>query len=492
MTTFTKTDFIHYLTCAKSLWLEKHKPEVFPRKEFSDFLQKITREGYEVESYAQKLFPNGVSLPAGSHAPEKTKEAVASGAETLFQATVCTEDGLFARADILVRKGDSWSLYEVKSSTKIDRGRQHNHILDACFQKIVFERAGYAIGGVYSIYVNKTYRRGDTIVPEDFLVIEEVTEEVAGVASEVSLTIKAAQSLLQEQSIDETKCSCFHKTRANHCDAFSYFNGTYPVGNVWELTRITEKRLGTLLLSGVTAMQDVPVDAEISEVNQRQVCAAVTDKPVIDQEAIRATLESLVFPLIFLDYETYSCAVPKAPGMRPYQHILFQFSLHLLHSDGSLEHREFLGDTIHCARDVVDALQASVPEKGSVISWHAAFERGRNREVAEGYPSYEPFLTSINDRMVDLEDIFKESYTDVLFRGSTSIKKVLPVLCPDLSYKELAVQDGTQAMDQWLSLVEGTAAVDKEVVRKNLLAYCKLDTYAMVEIYRTLQRLVST
>ena len=489
---FTKTDFIHYLRCPSSFWLEKRKPDVFPRREFSDFLQKIAREGYEVESYAQRLFPGGVSLPTGSTAVEKTAAAASSDAPALFQATVQTDDGLFARADALKRDGDSWTLHEVKSSTSVKRDRKHNHIFDVCFQKVAFERAGYRIGRSCLIHVNGDYRRGERIVPRDLLTTVDVTDEVRAVEPEVAANIAAAQSVLRRTSIDESRCPCFRKTKANHCDAFDYFNGVVDVGSVWELTRVSEKKLNELLGAGIMTMRDIPADADLSDRHRLQVRAAVEDRPVIHADSLRATLREFSFPLLFFDYETATHAVPRVVGMRPWQHIPFQFSLHILRKSGETEHREYLGDTLRCSRDLLAALRDTLPPSGSVVSWHASFEKCRNRELAATYPGDAGFLSDMNDRMVDLEDIFRDAYVDTAFRGSTSIKKVLPVLCPDLSYASLAVQDGTQAMEQWLALAEGKVAEnDRQATRENLLAYCKLDTYAMVRIYEELTRKVS-
>ncbi|MDE0243459.1 MAG: DUF2779 domain-containing protein [Candidatus Kaiserbacteria bacterium] len=489
MPIFTKTDFIHFLRCSHSLWLEKHKPDVFPRKEFSDFLKKIAREGYEVEAYAQQLFPGGVSLPSNTSGVAKTKEAVVSGASVLFQAAVQTEDNLFARTDVLERDGDGWTLYEVKSSTSVKRDRQHNHILDACFQKVVFERSGYRIDRVCIIHVNGSYRRDEVIVPHDLLTITDVTEEVREKEGEVVLSIRAAQAVLESESINESVCPCFRKTKANHCDAFAYFNGEYSAGSVWELTRISEKKLNLLLDQSVIAIKDVPVDTDLNDRQMRQVRAAVEGRPVINRGAVRKLLDTYTFPLLFFDYETAMHAVPRIIGMRPWQQIPFQFSLHILHEDGRLQHKEYLGDTLNASRDVIVALCEAMPEEGSIVSWHASFEKQRNKEMAETYPAYANALLGMNDRMVDLEDVFKEAYTDTAFLGSTSIKKVLPVLCPDLSYRDLSVQDGTQAMEQWLALVEGgVPEADRQRVREDLLAYCKLDTYAMVQLYTKLAR----
>ena len=167
----TKTDFVHYLQCPRSLWLLKHKPEIYPHKEFSDFLKKITREGYEVEGYAQQLFPGGVSMPPiGNTAIERTREAFVNRTKTLFQATVLTDKGLFARADILEQNNEnSYNLYEVKSSSGIKKDKKHNHLKDACFQKIAFEQTGILIEKTYIIHTNKEYVRDIEVNPHQLL-----------------------------------------------------------------------------------------------------------------------------------------------------------------------------------------------------------------------------------------------------------------------------------------------------------------------------------
>ena len=202
---------------------------------------------------------------------------------------------------------------------------------------------------------------------------------------------------------------------------------------------------------------------------------------------IAEMLGTLVFPLYFFDYETAMNAVPRVPGMRPWQQIPFQFSLHILGSDGEMSHEEFVSDSLFGVEKVMDALIGIVGATGSVVSWHASFEKLRNKEMAALYPKYRKALESMNARMFDLEDVFKEAYADVRFRGSTSIKKVLPVLCPKLSYKALAVQDGTQAMERWFAMVDETDQGVRERIHHDLCRYCELDTFAMVEVYRVLR-----
>jgi len=90
--------------------------------------------------------------------------------------------------------------------------------------------------------------------------------------------------------------------------------------------------------------------------------------------------------------------------------------------------------------------------------------------------------------MVDPEDVFKNAYVDAGFNGSTSIKKVLPVICPDLGYEDLDVQDGASAMEAWERMI-GAEAEEAGRISKALLSYCERDTFAIVEIYRFLAEL---
>ncbi|MEX2962036.1 DUF2779 domain-containing protein [Microbulbifer sp. TYP-18] len=225
--------------------------------------------------------------------------------------------------------------------------------------------------------------------------------------------------------------------------------------------------------------------------NQRLVVdSAKVGGPLVDKAAISNFLSDLTFPLYFFDYETFSSAVPLLDGTSPHQHFPVQYSLHTLDSNGSLDHKEYLEREARLPDRLVEQMQEDIDPNGSIVSWHRSFEQSRNRELAERYPEKAAFLNDLNDRMVDLEDIFKSDYVDARFDGSTSIKKVLPVVCPHLDYKELEVQDGASAMEAWQQMVNAKPE-EAEKIANDLLKYCERDTFAMVEIYRFLVGLTS-
>lgn len=468
----TKSDFIQYLNCPKSLWLMLTAPDEYPHGEFSVFLQKLTREGYEVERYVRQFF---------EHAEGRTAD---------FQTVFETEDGLFARADALEMVDGRTSLYEIKSSTSVKTDAAHNHVKDACFQVICAERTGQKIDAVSLVHLNGEYVRAGEIVPGELLVFEDVTERVREVEADTAAEIDGALALLREIKLDRSGCSCLHKSRSNHCDTFALFNPDVPKPSIFSIPRLSAKKRTELIASGIFDLLAIPDDFALSGTQMGVIQAAKSGAPIVNLEGIRAFLEALRFPLYFLDYETYASAVPLLDRTSPHKHFPVQYSLHILHEDGTLEHQEYLEEEARLPDRLLAKLSADIENEGSVVSWHASFEKTQNKEMARLFPDHSDFLSDLNDRIADLEDVFKADYVDARFDGSTSIKKVLPVICPELSYKELDVQDGASAMDAWQKMVSAQGR-ESDQIATALLRYCKLDTFAMVEIYRFLVKLVS-
>lgn len=467
----TKTDFIQYLNCPKSLWLLKNEPEKYPAGEFSTFLQKITREGYEVERYVRQFF-------------DADADRVVS-----FQRVFETDTGLFARADALEEAGDGHVvLYEIKSSTSVKTDAAHNHLKDVCFQKVCAQRAGQQIDAVYLVHLNGEYVRDGEIHPASLLTFVDVTDRVAAIEEETAEEINQALALLAEGELDRESCSCLSRSRSHHCDSFGVFNPQVQTPSIYSLPRLSQKKRDELVAGGIFDLLDIAEDFQLTPNQSIVVAAARAGAPIIDVQAIRDFLSGWKFPLYFLDYETYASAVPLINRTSPHKHFPVQYSLHVLHKDGRLEHHEYLERTARLPDKLLAKLRNEIGAEGSIVSWHASFEKTRNREMAELFPEFADFLSDINQRTVDLEDVFKTSYVDARFDGSTSIKKVLPVLCPELNYKGLDVQDGASAMDEWEKMINANGE-DADRRAEALLSYCKLDTFAMVEIYRFLGRL---
>jgi hypothetical protein len=219
------------------------------------------------------------------------------------------------------------------------------------------------------------------------------------------------------------------------------------------------------------------------------------DPPIvrIDKRAISRQLSGLRYPLQFLDYETYSPAIPMFDGYRPYERVTFQYSLHIQDSPGAkVRHAEYLEQSnVDPTSRLAAHLKSSTERGGTFVAWNAAFEKGCNTEMGKRNPEFADFFDSVNDRMYDPMWIFKKkngSYNHSGFEGSASLKKVLPVIVPELSYESLAIQEGSTASNSWPVLTDPkTSTTKKRKLYKDMLDYCGLDTLAMVRILGHLQ-----
>lgn len=488
----TKTDFLQYLRCSKNLWLKKNRPDLYVPETPSEFEESKLEEGIEVELLARELFRDGVLVGDDLHqALETTARLIEVSKPTLFQATISSSDGCLVRVDILRLNTDSnhWDIYEVKSATEVKTDRSHNHIKDVAFQALVLQHGGLKVGRKYIVLLNKDYTRRGALDVSKLFKIVDITSEVDQALESTDTELKDALSLCSERQIDLSYCDCLYLTRGNHCSSFSVLNPSVPEYSVHDIPRIRTDKIRQLIDSGVVKIQDVSDSFKLTDIQRAQVRLSRTQEAEIDKATIATALSKLTYPLYYFDYETYCAAIPILDGYRPYQHIPFQVSIHRLLADGTLDHLEYLcTEMSDVPYGVLDYLKNMNIRQGTIISWHASFESTRNSEMAVLYPQYAGVLGDLNNRTFDLEPIFKKDYLHPAFRGSSSIKKVLPALIPQFSYGGLAIQGGTEAMEQWrkmMFVVQGNA--EKDAIVKALLDYCGMDTMAMVEIFKHLQ-----
>ena len=243
--------------------------------------------------------------------------------------------------------------------------------------------------------------------------------------------------------------------------------------------------------------------------------------PIIDHWKIQEIVSTFQYPICFYDYESISVPIPFMDTTFPYQQVVTQYSLHKLYKDGSLKHYwgVFVGEweyhveqitipenwnavafesekvvtgsykdlLIEFLKDIGDDLQNS-----TFIVRHEPFENTRNKEIAELFPDLSDYLI-INENTYDLKKIFEKNYYfDIWFKGSASIKKVLPVLVPEMSYDNLYdVQNGMVAMKRLLDLITGKIPQEqREQTIINLLKYCGQDSLAMVKIFEEIKKVI--
>lgn len=492
----SKTDYILYRECPKNVWYKIHKPDIYSQSELTEFEKSIIETGNEVELEARKLFPAGVLIEGrDAKAREATRDYLAKKQEALFQP-IFVKDGYLAAVDILKYdpKTGGYSIYEVKATNDIDK-KTHYH--DLTFQVNLLRKCGLKINKAHLIHLNSEYVRTGDLKTSELFKIVDATDVVEDLAAGVNVEMAEALEYLSTDSEPKGACSCVYKGRSSHCSTFNYTNPDVPEYGVHDIARIgnSKAKLKELIDNNIFHLDKIPAGVKLTDNQQKQVDAYVLNKVFIEKEKIAGEFKSLTFPLYFLDYETFPAAIPRFAGFSPYNQIPFQYSLHILKSAaGEPEHYEFLyiepGDP---SKPFAEALRKHVGVAGTVIVWHKSFECARNDEIAARIPATKPFMDSLKSRVYDLEDIFKKQYhVHKNYRGSTSIKKILPVLAPELSYKELEIREGGSAADVWNKITNGSfSKEEKEKAAADLKEYCGLDTYAMYAIWRALYKLLT-
>ena len=489
----SKTDFLIYRDCKHNAWVKIHRPEVYRAGPLSAFDLGLLETGNEVDALAQELYPNGTVVRRGDAAT--TARLIAQQEPILYQPVFET-DQFTTACDILVwnAAAERYDLYEVKASTieAQNKARDEEYLYDLGFQAEVMRQCGVPLGRLNLVRLNSAYVRGLELDLGELFAIYDLTDDIGALRDQIAHEMDAASELLGSVDPLPSPCSCIWKGRNSHCTTFAFTNPQVPEYSVHDISRIgsSKKKLADLINAGVLDIRDISDDFKLTFKQENQVRAAKTGQSSIDGAAIAAFLDRLEFPLAFFDYETYPAAVPRFKGYGPYHQIPFQFSLDVIKEPGGeIEHFEFLHTEPTCPdAGLIDALRRSMPTAGAVVTWNKSFEMGINSKLAERNPEAREFLSNLNDRVVDLMDVFsQQAYVNPEFRGRTSIKAILPVLVPGLSYKALEIQEGATATAKWNELVTGAITSEEaERVSKNLLDYCALDTLAMVEIWRAL------
>jgi len=469
----TKSHFLKYLESPLHLWLSVNSTT--PPKPPSLYDQHTMKQGYSIEKLAKEFLQ------------KKVAREYPNGTTITFEATL-TDGNYESRIDALVHDivHNTYDLYEIKSSTTIHT----EHKYDVTFQYLI-GKVSLPINKVYLIRANSEYQKTGEVDLTELFVVEDMTTHIAKKEDEVYQLRSEAWGIMRlaTEPLDE---HCFNPTTCTYPD---HCFPSLPDFSIYDLGRASKKQYRELIDMGVGLVKNIP-DTFTSNHKQRlQIQSARTGQPIIDREGIKQELNKLEFPLYFLDYETYGEALPLYHGYKPYQQAVTQFSIHVARSPDSdeFEHYECLatepGDP---SKQLVAELCKVIGQTGTVIVWNKGFECGRNEELGVLCPEFCDQLNSINERTYDLMEIFSLGlYVDHRFHGSASIKKVLPVLCPELSYKELDINEGTKAMLQWHEMVYGNLSEsEKEKIKQDLLTYCKLDTWAMVEIWRKLKELL--
>ncbi len=486
----SKSQYIRGLQCHKSLWLYKNNPEL--RDTPNQAQESLFNTGHNVGELACKLFPNGVEIKFDANNFEamvsKTKELIENGTEVIYEATF-KENGIFAMADILVKNGDAWDMYEVKASTDV----KEYHLNDASIQWYALSNA-IELNRAYIVHINNKYVRQGEVDIKELFTIADVTDEVQNRQYQIPFNLEQMEQMLNEDMPDidiGTHCS-----DPNGCDFQGHCWQNIPYPSVFNLYWMNGNKKFEMYYKGIKTYEDIPNDFKLNTTQQLQVDTYKSKEPYVDKQIIKNFLDTIEYPINFFDFETFQNAIPRFDDQRPYMQIPFQYSLHILHEDGTIEHKEFLGDENSDPRnDLIEQMLNDITPTGSIVAFNQSFEMSRIKELSHFNQSKKDDLLALNERFVDLIVPFRgRGYYHPNFNGSFSIKSVLPAMFPidpELDYKKLgSIQNGGDAMDTFANLYLLKDKSKRDDIRKDLLAYCHLDTLAMVRIWEKLHKIV--
>lgn len=472
----SKHVFLEALACERRGWL-LHNPAQPPgARSFAE--QFRFAQGNAVGDLARRMYAPGVDLRGPSTADwiARGRAAVADPAtSTAFEVPLATDHAI-ARPDILVRGPGGWHVIEVKSAKQ----EKAEDVDDLAYTVAVARGAGLAVARASLALVNPDWRM-DNDLPA--LLIHEVTDAVLARAAEFAPLLAPVHRVV----LAPTPPLAVLKAVCKKCQFLRspcHLDG--PSDPVFELPRILGKKADALIADGIARIAHVPEGEKLTAI-QRLHRRAVIAGGLVTEAAGLEQLSQVRTPTGYLDFETLSLALPPFPGMTPYDVIPIQYSLHRRTRHGGTEHRELLVDPRapnieEFARHLLDGLDGL-----ESIVVYSSFERQRLQWLAARLPALAPALDGVVSRLVDLLPIVQASVAHPEFHGSLSIKRVLPVLVPELRYDALAIGNGDDATG--VSGLRAMGRIDDAewaMHRPHLLEYCKVDTLAMVRLHEAL------
>lgn len=478
----SKSQYMRGHQCLKSLWLFRHRKDL--QGPVDEFQQSLFDSGTEFGKLATQRFPGGVRITNGHDDPEgaraATSEAIDGGATILYEAAFLHDDVL-VRADIIRKNEDgTWDLLEVKSSTKVSP----EYVLDVAVQLHVLRGAGLSVRSARVVLANSGYVRRGALDINALFTEQDVTAEAADFLPDIAAEV-AKMKAVADAAEPPVKAIGEHCAKPYACDFRSHCWAHVPAYSVFNLGYAKMEKKLELFNSGIKEVSQIdPATTKLTAGQKAQVMAARSGKANVNKEAIRKFLETLVYPLTFLDFETDVPVVPPYDGLHPYSQMPFQAALCIQEKPcGDVVKHDFLGSGLADPRDgLTDFLLRMLPPSGSVLAYHKSFEAGRIEELAQE-PSARPLL-AVLERLLDLADPFRtNAYTHPDFRGRWSIKAVLPVLVPTMTYKGMEVGDGAAAMAAYGLLRDPNLPEAERARLSNALrAYCAQDVYGMLKI----------
>lgn len=482
----TKSKFVAGVQCLKRLYLLVHDPELAAQPDESE--QVIIDQGQEVGLLARQMFPGGVAVESKGReeAVRATRELFGNPEIPAIFEGAFEHEGVHVRVDVLQRRPDGcWRLIEVKSTVDL----KDHHIDDVAIQHRVLTNSGVDLKSSCLAHVNRAYvHSGGPVDARRFFRVRNLTRRVKRLQREVSVRLRSEFRVLEmpvpPQIAPGRQCS-----EPVTCEFYDECNLPIPDDHILRLPRIHAGTVGKLAELGIQSIRDIPGSFPLSD-RLRRACTSVQMGTPWFSPQIKGELKRLKYPLYFMDFETVNPCIPRFLGMRPYDQLPFQWSVHVQCKLGAVpDHFEFLAtDQSDPRRAFISALCDALGERGSIVVYNQQFESQRLSDLASWLPNFAGRIKKIQRRLWDLLRVIRDYVYHPQFAGSYSLKAVLPALVPSMGYDDMEIADGQVAGLTWESLVHGTSdRGDGEQIKEALLAYCGRDTLGLLALIEKLR-----
>jgi len=481
-TIITKADWLAARACATQGWFRLREAPAAPT-EAEWFRMK---QGQEVGVRAQELFPDGVLVEPknGAIAAEVTRQTLTLREHDTFFESTFVAGPFVAKVDILRREDAGWHVLEVKSS--FPTSNQIERLVDdLAYTVFVLKRAGKKICRASLVLLSHDYQFGQSA--EKLFETLDKTAEVNERLREYERAADDISKALLGNDLPKPRLVSY----CRECEFFA----TKCIGSsiphtIFEIPALHVKALKRLSEAGAVDLSRIPDDLELSDVQQRARRAAISGEVEI-VAGLNQHLEAIEWPCHYLDFETVVTALPLYPGHGCHRQVLTQFSIHHRNNiEAELTHTDYLADASKdCEREVAEGLLSALGDRGSIIVY-SHFEKTRIEALIKSFSDLAGALQAIIVRLCDLRTMIEQNIYHPKFRGSFSIKKVLPALVPKLSYADLRIGTGDTAITRFAAMAKGQITGDAvRQTRQDLLEYCERDTLAMVRLHEALYTL---
>ena len=486
--TLKKATFLSGMYCERRMWWEIHDKGCEEMK--IDLPTKLLfDQGAEVGELARRQFPGGVLI-------RRDKEhflssfALSRAAVNDPAVGVIYEAGFVARdtmifADILLRGEKGFTLIEVKQGTSVTE----EHISDLGIQAVVMREAGVSVNRFELMHLNRECKFPDL---GNLFVREDVTKDVEAKIPEIDLALEHLLPVAKGTSLPQADLGA-RCTRPRECAFIARCWPAVDADHIRYLYRLNKDKAVSFEKSGVSRIQDLPDELQLGAIPARQRRCLREGDILVEKRALLDALSGIIPPVVHIDFETVMFAIPRWNGCRPYDNIPVQMSAHVVDRAGSARHHSWIAkDTSDPRIGIGPAIVKACEGAETVTAYNASFEKRCILSVAEMCPEIAPRLRQIAESIVDLLPIVRENLYHKEFRGSFSLKRVLPALVPGVSYDGLAIAEGESASAHLMMMLyrqNSLGAAERAKLEADLLAYCQRDTEAMIALTARLAEL---